>query len=81
MRARRGADQVDIGVAQRLGDPAPDDDDLGSEDVDQATQSHAQKVGGEAFLSIVSVVIGFWFSQRQATKNETPPRPTDGAPR
>lgn len=31
----------------------------------------AAKIGGEAFLSIVSVVIGFWFSARQAVKDST----------
>ncbi len=31
------------------------------------------KVSDEAFLSVVSIVVGFWYSQRQADK--APPTP------
>ena len=48
--AHRGADQVDVRRAQRPGDAAADDDDLGAEDIDQATQSNAQEVGAPAGL-------------------------------
>ena len=36
----------------------------------------AGKVGGEAFLSVVSMVIGFWFQQRQAARDSATAPPT-----
>lgn len=37
-------------------------------------------VGAEAFLSIVGVVVTFWFSQRQATKDGPKDRASDVQP-
>ena len=34
-----------------------------------------EKVGGEAFLSVVGMVVTFWFSQRQTAKDSAPPPP------
>lgn len=34
------------------------------------------KIGAEAFLGVVSMVVTFWFSQRERAKAETPPGPS-----
>jgi hypothetical protein len=39
----------------------------------------AKLIGGEAFLSIVGVVVTFWFSQRQTSKETPRERATDQA--
>lgn len=43
------------------------------------------KVSAEAFLGIIGVVITFWFTSRQTTKDlraaETPAPPTNGTPK
>lgn len=40
----------------------------------------AGKVGGEAFLGVVGMVITFWFTSRQAAKDSMagPPAPANG---
>lgn len=38
------------------------------------------RIGAEAFLGVVSMVVTFWFSQRERAKAPEPPPPTPPAP-